>query len=493
MRRVFLMTLGALEAAVAAALVVVCLKLPTRQEVSANFARVEKVTDGSEKQVRVMRHQVADLRQQDLPGKADQLRLHTRTAADTAGHAQIDFQTVEAIARSLADVSKGLNAWADTVDAERMRKVSAGLGQSADFLESGVADPSEKSAAELEVALAGLEKDATRLAALLRQSAPDLKAARTIHDGLGSFDTGLQKLGDLLKPDRVAAMKEGLAGLETSLTSTADQVDKVSGLSYPVVTFNGLKVDVETKPFWPDAEKTAEGLRKATKGVQAANLELEQMHKTLPDLDKALAESRKSVAQTRESLGKALKQQEETEKLMKTVPGQTAALAEALPKMGKLMAKMLRETKKLRDLATGLRAVQGTLDDTLKAWPDVAKSLKTSAVVLDRARAQLDDAAANKAEYEKAMESSSRVARSLADLLPAFTDQLDSRLGQQEASLEQMETGLSEVNQSLPVMEAKTGELILTVKWLLYLVAALVGLHAGYVLLEPVRRASGGA
>jgi len=487
MRRTFLLILGTLEAAVAAALVVIGFQLPTTEDVGANFSRVGKVTHGTESQVRLMKEQVADLRRQDFATKADDLRRHTRTAADTATRQQIDFRTVEAIARSLADVSKGLNAWADTVDAERMQKVSAGLGETASFLETGIADPSEKSAAEVEAAVAGLDKDATRLAALLRQAPPDLKAAKAVYDGLGSFDTGLDKLGELIKPERMEAMKEGMAGLETSLTSTAEQVDKVSTLSYPLVTFNGLKPNVEMKPFWPDGEKVAEGLRKATKGVQAAGKELDVMNKNMPEMRKALSESRKSVTQTRESLGKALKQQEETEKLLKTVPEQTAALAEALPRVGKAFATMLRETKKLRELAAGLKAVRKTLDDTLKGWPEVAAGLKKSAKVLDQARVQLDETALNRGEYEKAMESSTQVARSLADLLPAFTDHLDSRLGQQEASLEQMETGLTEVNQSLPVMESKTAELVRTVKWLLYLVALLVALHAGYVLLEPVR------
>lgn len=499
MRRILLTALGALEVAIAIALFGIGLQLPTREDVTANFARVGKVTDGTEKQVRLMKEQVADLRRQDLAGKADQLRIHTRTAADTASRQNIDFRTVEAIARSLSEVSKGLTAWADTVDADRMAQVSKGLGETADYLEKGVVAPSEKSAAELDSLLVGMEKDSAQLAVLLRQSAPDLKSARTIHDGLGSFDTGLEKLSEMVKPERIAAMKEGLVGLETSLTSTADQVDKVSALSYPLVTFNGLKPNVEVKPFWPEGEKVAEGLRKATKGVQAANKELEVMGKNLPDLEKALTESRKSVGQTRESLGKALKQQAETEKLMKTVPEQTAALAEALPKIGKTLTAMLRETKKLRDLATGLKAVRDNLDKTMTKWPEVAKGLKTSAVVLDRARVQLDEAASNRVEYEKAMESSSRVARSLADLLPALTDQLDSRLGQQEASLEQMETGLVEVNQSLPVMEAKTGELIQTVKWLLYLTAMMVAVHAGYVLVgaklvvRDVKATSGGA
>jgi ABC-type transporter Mla subunit MlaD len=132
--------------------------------------------------------------------------------------------------------------------------------------------------------------------------------------------------------------------------------------------------------------------------------------------------------------------------------------------------------------------MQKSLDETLKGWPQVAAGLKRSATVLDQAKTQLDFAAANRAEYEKAMESSSQIARSLADILPAFTDHLDSRLGQQEASLEQMETGLAEVNQSLPVMEQKTADVIQMVKWLLYLVGALVALHAAYVLADAAAR-----
>ncbi|HEX3152418.1 MAG TPA: hypothetical protein VHR66_30370 [Gemmataceae bacterium] len=491
MRRIFLLSLGTLEALIASALLTIGLRLPSHGDVAANFARVEKVTDGTEKQVRLMREQVADVRKQDLATKADELRRHTRTAADTASRQQIDFKTVDAIARSLADVSRGLNTWADTVDAERMKKVSAGLGEAAAFLETGVADPAEKSATDLETALGTLEKDSVKLAALLRQTPADLKSARAIYDGLGAFDTGLDKLAELFKAERMDAMKDGMAGLDTSLASTADQVDKVSGYSYPVVTFNGLKPSVEMQKFWPDADKVSEGLKKASKGAQAANKELELMHKSLPDLRKALVESRKSVGQTRESLGAALKQQAETEKMLKAVPEQTAALAEAMPKIGRTLATMLHETKRLRELATGLKAVRKTLDDTLKAWPDVALGLKKSSAVLEQAKLQLDSASANREEYEKAMESSTRVARSLADLLPLFTDQLDSRLGQQEASLEQMENGLAEVNQSLPVMEEKTSDLVRTVKWLLYLVAALVALHAAYVLIDATTAARG--
>ncbi len=482
MRRLFVAGLGIVEVLVAVALLLIGLRLPTDRDVADNFARVRKVTSGTESQVRVMKDQVADLRRQDFARRAELLRQHTRTVADSAVDRQIDFTTVDAIAKSLSEVSKGLTAWADTIDAERMKQVSAGLGQTASFLDATVADASEKSAADLEKALVALEKDGARLAVLLRQTPPDLKAARAVYDGLAHFDAGLDKINELLKVERIEAMKEGFAGMETSLSSTADQVDKVSGLSYPIVTFNGLKPNIETKPFWPDGDKVAAGLRKATKGVKAANEELVILDKGLPELRKGLSESRKSVAQTRESLAVALKSQAETEKLLKSVPEQTATLAESLPKLGRTLVQVLRETKKLRELATGLRTVQTTLDDSLKAWPKVAGGLKNSAKVLDDARRQLDVAAVHRADYERAMASSSQLARAFADLLPVFTDQLESRIGQQEAALEQMETGLNEVNASLPVMEEKTSSLVRTVRWLLYLVAGLVVLHAAYAM-----------
>ena len=487
MRRCFLVSLGVLEVSIAVAVVLVALGLPSRADVATNFRHVEKVTDGSETQVRLMREQMAELRRQDFASKAEQFRVHTRIAADATSRQRIDFDTVSAISQSLADVSKGLNTWANTVDADRLKQVSAGLGQAGSFLETGVVDPSEKSAAELDRTLAGLEKDANRLAKLLRQAPPDLSAAKTVYDGLAAFDTGLDKLGQMVKTDQIAAMKEGLTGLDTSLSSTADQVEKVGAISYPIVSFNGLRPSIQTKPFWPEGEKVAAGLRKATKGVKAANKQLEVMAKDLPELQKSIAESRKSVTLTRKTLGAALKNRAETEKLLKSVPDQTAALAAALPNIGRTLTHALRETSKLRELATGLKSVQKTLDDTLKNWPEVARGLKKSADVLHQAKLQLDEATANRAEYERAMASSSEIARSLADILPALTDQLDSRLGQQEASLDQMESGLGELNKSLPVLEDKTNRVLQMMKWLLYLVAILIALHAAYVLSDAVR------
>ena len=146
-------------------------------------------------------------------------RLRERPAGglqDRRGHRPVPRGRVE-----------GADGRADTIDAEHEEGCLPWL--MAGYLETNVADASEKSAADLEKTLAALDRDAGRLATLLRQAPPDLKAAKAVHDGLGSFDAGLDKLNELMKADRLQAMKEGFEGMETALGSTADQVDKVSG------------------------------------------------------------------------------------------------------------------------------------------------------------------------------------------------------------------------------------------------------------------------
>ncbi len=479
--RTFHRVIGLMELGVAVALVVLGAQIPSEREVTAGFGQVSQVTAGSEKEITLLRGQVDHLKRQDFAKRAELLRQHTRTVSETAAQQQIDFRTVEAMAQAMGDVSKAVRGWADTVDTDRMKTVSAGFGATADMLDKNAA-ASEKAANEVDQAMADIARDGARLAQLLKQSPPDLKSARIVYDGLGTFDAGLEKLDDMIKTERMEAIKDGLAGLDESLTGTAGQVEKLGALTYPVMTINGLKPMIESKAFWPDAPQVAEGLKKASSGVKATTKELDRVNKGLPDIRKALAESRKSIARSRESVGTALKQQGEAEKLLVAIPTEVAALADGLPKIGKSFSTILRETKKLKELAAAMRATQAILDENTKRWPEIAAGLKQSAVVLDQAQLQLKTAAKNRDQYERAMASTSEVAKSFADMLPELTDQLDSRLDQQHASLGQVEQGLAEINSSMPAVEGQTVRLLRTVRWLLWLVGGLVMLHAVYVL-----------
>ena len=489
MRRTLLLGLGVLEILVAVALLAIALNLPGRTAVNEGFGRVEKITGGAEKQVRQLRDQVADLRRRDVHDAAERLAKHTHTITSGLQDRDIDFRAIEGLSVALGDAAKGLEGWSQTLDGDRLAKLGEGLTAAADFLDRDAAEAG-KAADGLEQATAGLERDGRRLAALLRKAPPDLKALREIHDSLARFDAGLEKMGGLLKLDRFDAIREGFAGMESSLGTTADQVDKLGGYSYPVVKLNGLKPpEVDMKPFWPEGPKIAEGLRKAVGGVQAANKELSAVNKDLPAIRASLEESRKAIGKTRDAMASALKQQGEVESLLQAVPKQSAALADELPRLGQSFAKVLRETARLKELAVSLRGVRKGLDETAARWPDLAKTMQNSAKLLRGTQDRLDAVLKRRPQYEKAIKESAQLAQTFADLLPLFTDQLDSRLGQQEHALSQMEQGLSEVNGSLPQTAQTAGDLLAALRWLAVLVAGLIGLHGAYVLVESrIRR-----
>src|SRR5262249_17416764 len=152
---------------------------------------------------------------------------------------------------------------------------------------------------------------------LLRQAPPDLKVAREIHDGLGRFGAGLGRVNAALKTQRLDRKRDGFKGLQDALTTGAAQVEPPAGHTHPGVALNGLRPSVEQRPFWPEGEAIAQGMRKAAKGSAAAAEEMKSLTEDLPGLQASLDESRKVADKTREALGTALKQQEKLEPLLK--------------------------------------------------------------------------------------------------------------------------------------------------------------------------------
>src|SRR5262249_23042620 len=151
-----------------------------------------------------------------------------------------------------------------------------------------------------------------------------------------------------LKTDNLDTMHDGFEGLETSLATGAEQVERLSGYTYPVVTFSGLKPSVESRAFWPEGERIADGMRRAARAARAAPREVARMRADLPRLKASLEESRKVVDKTHESLTYALKKQAEVEPILKDIPEHAARLTEELPLLGGDLAKILRDTGRLK-------------------------------------------------------------------------------------------------------------------------------------------------
>ena len=241
----------------------------------------------------MFRRQVHDLRRPELQDLGRQLQAETKTVTGTLKAQNVDFDRLRTVGDALGDVAEGLDTMGETLDGKTLGKVGEGLGATASYLDEQVAPAAGQAATRLDETTAGLREDARQLGALLRQAPPDLKATRDIHDGLVRFGEGLDKMQELLKAQRLTTMRDGFKGLETSLNTGAEQVDRLSGYHYPVVTFHGLKPQVEQRKFWPEGDKIAEGMRKAAEGAKAADAEMAGLEADLPKLRASLDESRK--------------------------------------------------------------------------------------------------------------------------------------------------------------------------------------------------------
>ncbi len=481
MRRVLFVTLGVLEFAIAAVLVVFGWQLPSNSDVDQSFGRLERVTERTGNQVRLLRDHVHELRDPEVQEMAGRLQTQVRKVTGPLRGQTLDFETVRTMSSALGDVANGLDDMANTLDADSVGRLGEGLGTAASYLDEKVAPNAAKAAEQLETSTELLRADAKLLAELLRDAPLDLKAAREIHDGLARFSEGLDKMNTSLKLQRFDTMREGVKGLETSLTTGAEQVEKVAGYTYPVVQFNGVKPMVSQKPFWPEGGKIAEGMRKASEGVNAAGKEMDSLNEELPKLRASLDESRKVADKSREALANALAQQDKVEPLLKNIPEHANRLAEELPKLGGDLAKVLRDTEKLKDVAASLRQAQKGIDGAVTRWPELRKTLASSATLLRSTQQQMKNVLEHREDYEKALGDTIVLTDEFADRLPRFTSHLDDQLGEQEKAFDELGQSLDEVGGALPVYADTTNRIVQATRLLLWLVALIVGLHGGYL------------
>jgi methyl-accepting chemotaxis protein len=481
MRRVIFFALGLLEVGIAVVLIAFGMSLPTKAEVEQTFNSVENATQRTGDQFGFMREQVHELRRPELRELGKRLQKQSKTVATTLRKQKVDYKTVQTVSDSLGQVAAGLDDLSDTLEPDNFGKLGDGLGETATYLDTKVAPAASKTADDLDASTAVLRTNAKHLSKLLKTATPDLKAAQEIHDGLARFSEGLDKMNDTLKLGHLGAMKEGFKGLETSLNTGADQVARLSSFTYPVVTFNGLKPEIEDRKFWPEGDEIADGMRKAAEGVKSAGKELDRITTELPKLRSTLQESRKVADSTRQAMAAALKQRDQVEPLLKEIPEQASRLAEELPKLGTDLAKVLRDTASLKEVAESLRQAQKGIDTAVARWPELRTSLKGSATLLKATQEQLKQALANRREYESALRQTSLLAEAFASLLPDYLEQLEGQLAEQERSLGDLSQNMHDIGDTVPVYSRTATRMVQTARLLLYLLGPIFGLHGFYL------------
>jgi DNA repair ATPase RecN len=483
-RRIVFVLMGLLELAVAGVLLAFGWQLPRQSDVDHTFQRAETVTQRTSNQVRLFRQQVHDLRRPELQDLSRQLQAESRTVTSTLKSQTVDFDRLATVSDAMGDVANGLDGFGEALDGDNLGKVAQGFGATASYLDEQVAPTAGKAADRLDASTAALRADAKKLSELLRQAPPDLKVTREIHDSLERFGEGLEKMQDLLKGQRLTSMRDGFKGLETSLTTGAEQVERLAGYHYPIVTVRGLRPDVEQRKFWPEGDKIADGMRKAAAGAKAAEEEMAALESDLPKLRASLDESRKMAARTREALATALKQQDKVEALLRDVPEHSARLADELPKLTGDLTRVLRETERLKDVATMLRGAQKGVETAVARWPALKTDLGKAATLLRSTQGQLRQALERRQEYESALRQSIVLAESFATLLPVYLESLDRQLQEQEQGLDELGRGLDDVSAVMPEYARATNGLVGTARLLAWLVAGIVLLHAAYLLVS---------
>jgi hypothetical protein len=484
MRRLVFLGVGLLECVVGVVLVLLGANLPARSEVEDSFGRVERVTRRAGDQVRRLRQQVHDLRRPDLHELAGRLRDQTRTVAVLLREQKVDFQSLATLGEALGSVSHGLHDLAQTLDPAGVGRLGEGLGETADFLERKLLPAAASAAEHLEKSTALLRADAEQLSAFLKAVPPDFEALREVRDSLGRFSAGLAKLGTALKLQRLDAVRDGFRGMEVALKTGAEQVEKLSGFTYPVLTFDGLRPEIERRQFWPEGDKIGAGMRKAAAGVTAANQEVQGLAKALPDVREALEASRRVVEAARATLAEALRHRDKVEPLLKAMPEHAARLAEELPRLGADLARVLRDTQKFKEVAAALRQAQRGVGEVVERWPELRKTMVASSRLLRAVHEQLARAVQHRAEYERAMKQTALLGEAFAALLPLLTDQLTHQLHEEEQSLDDLGQSIDEVGAVLPAYGQTTSRLVLLGRLLAWLVAGIVALHGVYLLLS---------
>src|SRR5262249_33776329 len=150
----------------------------------------------------------------------------------------------------------------------------------------------------------------------------------------------------------------------------------------------------------------------------------------------------KILATTRDSLGNALRHQDKLEPLLQQMPERTAKLAEHLPKIGRDLAKLLRDTERFGSVAQGLRKAHKSLASTLERWPEICKALAGSSAVLKTTQKQLDHALKNRGEYEKAQQQTTALVEAFSSALPELSQQLTIQLREEERSVTEVQQSL---------------------------------------------------
>ena len=324
---------------------------------------------------------------------------------------------------------------------------------------------------------AGLKTDASKLKAAFKDTPLELKWARAAVESLTRFEDGLDRMAKMAKVDNYQAIREGFKGLETSLDSGADQVEKVAQYTIPKVKVKGLRLEIEENDFWPEGKEIAAGMRKGAKGCQAAGKQMDVIHKELPQLRKSLEQSQRVVRTTREGAVAGSGPAREARTGFEASTGASGAAGRGATATDRRAGPRFRETGR-KDVALALRQAEKSMSQASAGRPQVREGLSKSASLLRATQKQMQGALVHREDYERTLHQTVELTVMFAESLPVMLEEVETGLQQQETSLGELGDSIDRVSETVPEMGSSISQILLMTRSLMGLFAAALGLHA---------------
>lgn len=142
----------------------------------------------------------------------------------------------------------------------------------------------------------------------------------------------------------------------------------------------------------------------------------------------------------------------------------------------------------VQDLAVTLRRAARTMEATATRWPELRAMLARLADLLRITHAELDTALTRQNDFEEVLRHTVWLAEGLATILPVVTDQLAAQLDHQDQSLADLGQSITDLGNVLPKYEDMVLRFIKTGRVLLWLVGALILVHAGSLKLRCINQ-----
>lgn len=485
MRRLILLIMGTLELLVGLVILILAWLLPASGAVQDGMETIGRLGQQTGQQVESLRLHLQHLRERKPLVKDFAIKLDTQweQLIDMARNQGNQLDKIRSIDVALEESTRALSNLEKALQLDDLSNVGTSLKETADYLDDKFSPSLRLTADNIEKSTQALKEEFQYLATLLRSLPVDLQTLKAIHEGLGRFNMGIGQTRKILELKNLGLLQEGMQALDESLLTASKQVEKIGTYTYPTLRFEGLNSTVEAKPIWPEAGQVAEGLKKAAEGSRVVAKDVGKMlSEHLPAVRSSLDEAHKILEQSHLVLGKALKNQDQVDALLKRVPEQAALLADRLPGMASSLAKALRDTAHLDKLANALRKAKELLDLCSLRLPDIRRSMKSTLEVLQAIHKGFRLTLENPVQFREGLERTLNIAQSFSRSLPLFLGQLEQDLQQQEESLVHLEKGIDDVARLLPEASLWAVRMIQFTRLLLTLGAIIFGLHGIYLI-----------